>query len=185
MRKSSFLTFCFAFIPGAGQMYLGMMKRGVSIMLAFAVITALSGFLYLPFLAVALPVLWFYSFFDTFNIRGMTYEQRLNCEDKFLFNLDDAMKKDWAGVMKRRHSLIGWVCVGLGLLMMFQNFVRPLLWQLEEYIPWVGQLLRSVPTLVVAFAIILLGIFLVGGGRKKLPQPKDDDYVEYGGTNHE
>ncbi|MEG2852692.1 MAG: hypothetical protein RR879_07545, partial [Hydrogenoanaerobacterium sp.] len=75
MKKNSFLTFCFAFIPGAGQMYLGMMKRGVSIMLAFAVITAVAGFLNLPLISVVLPVIWFFSFFDTFNIKGMSYDE--------------------------------------------------------------------------------------------------------------
>ena len=30
MKKNGFLTFCFAFIPGAGQMYQGYMKRGLS-----------------------------------------------------------------------------------------------------------------------------------------------------------
>ena len=32
MRKSRILTFLFALWPGAGQMYLGYMKRGVSLM---------------------------------------------------------------------------------------------------------------------------------------------------------
>ena len=65
MKKNSFFAFCFAFIPGAGQMYLGMMKRGVSLMLAFSVISVAAGFLYLPILTVFLPVLWFFAFFDT------------------------------------------------------------------------------------------------------------------------
>ena len=69
MRKSSFLTFCFAFIPGAGQMYLGMMKKGTAIMALFAALSFLSGFLNLGILLAALPVIWFYSFFDTFNLK--------------------------------------------------------------------------------------------------------------------
>ena len=31
MLKNGFLTFCCAFIPGAGQMYQGYMKRGLSL----------------------------------------------------------------------------------------------------------------------------------------------------------
>ena len=42
-KKSSFLTFCFSFLPGAGQMYMGFMKRGISLM---------SSFFFLIFLAV-------------------------------------------------------------------------------------------------------------------------------------
>ena len=33
MLKNGFLTFCCAFVPGAGQMYQGYMKRGLSLIL--------------------------------------------------------------------------------------------------------------------------------------------------------
>ena len=41
-RKSGFLTFCLAFCPGAGQMYQGYMKRGLSLMLMCCVIGVLA-----------------------------------------------------------------------------------------------------------------------------------------------
>ena len=50
-RKNGFWTFCFAFIPGGGQMYQGYMKRGLSLLLLFFVILAVSGFLGLAALA--------------------------------------------------------------------------------------------------------------------------------------
>ena len=34
-KKRGFWTFIFSLIPGAGEMYLGFMKRGVSTMLVF------------------------------------------------------------------------------------------------------------------------------------------------------
>lgn len=34
-KKSGFLTFCFSLMPGAGEMYMGFMKQGVSIMAFF------------------------------------------------------------------------------------------------------------------------------------------------------
>ena len=55
MRKSRILTFLFALWPGAGQMYLGYMKRGVSLMGLFFLIFAIMGFLGLSFLAFLLP----------------------------------------------------------------------------------------------------------------------------------
>jgi len=36
MKKNGILTLLFAFIPGAGQMYQGYMKRGLSLMLMAA-----------------------------------------------------------------------------------------------------------------------------------------------------
>ena len=35
MKKNNFLTFLFACIPGAGQMYYGYMRRGLSMILIF------------------------------------------------------------------------------------------------------------------------------------------------------
>ena len=34
-KKGKFLTFCFSCIPGAGQMFLGFFKEGVSLMTMF------------------------------------------------------------------------------------------------------------------------------------------------------
>lgn len=34
-KKSKFLTFLFSLIPGAGEMYMGFMKMGVSLMAEF------------------------------------------------------------------------------------------------------------------------------------------------------
>ena len=41
MKKNGFLTFCFAFIPGAGEMYQGYMKRGLSLVMLCAAAIAL------------------------------------------------------------------------------------------------------------------------------------------------
>ena len=35
MKKNGILTFLFAFVPGAGQMYQGYMKRGLSLITLF------------------------------------------------------------------------------------------------------------------------------------------------------
>ena len=34
-KKSRFLTFCFSLLPGAGEMYMGFMRMGLSLMLLF------------------------------------------------------------------------------------------------------------------------------------------------------
>ena len=62
MKKSRFLSFVFGMIPGAGQMYLGYLKRGVSLMGLFGLITAVSSMFYLGVLTFLLPVIWFYAF---------------------------------------------------------------------------------------------------------------------------
>lgn len=68
MKKNGILTLLFAFIPGAGQMYQGYMKRGLSLVLMAAAIGMASALI--PPIAFALLVVFMYSFFDTFNLRA-------------------------------------------------------------------------------------------------------------------
>lgn len=100
MKKSLFLTFCFSFIPGAGQMYQNYMKRGLSLMclagilLILAVMTGTVIFI-IPFLVVMA-----YSFFDTYNIRNAIGTQE-QVEDDYLlkgFNLDKIKNNKLLGI---------------------------------------------------------------------------------------
>ncbi len=62
-RKSGFLLFWFSLLPGAGEMYLGFMRQGLSLMGLFWGIIALTAWLELgPFLLI-LPILFFTAFF--------------------------------------------------------------------------------------------------------------------------
>ena len=49
------------------------MKRGLSLLLLFFVILAVSGFLGLAALAFFLPVVWLYAFFDSYNPVSYTH----------------------------------------------------------------------------------------------------------------
>ena len=57
MRKSKLLTFLFAFIPGCGEMYLGMMRKGVLIMCIFCGCFSLTSLLRMEFFLFLLPVI--------------------------------------------------------------------------------------------------------------------------------
>lgn len=43
MYKNGFLTLCFSFIPGAGQMYQGYMKRGLTQEICFVIPLMIGG----------------------------------------------------------------------------------------------------------------------------------------------
>ena len=73
MRKSRLFSLLCAFWPGAGEMYLGLMKRGLAIMVIFWGSIGVMSYLGLEMLLFALPVLWFYSFFDTLTLRNLDY----------------------------------------------------------------------------------------------------------------
>ena len=63
-QKHGFWVFIFSLIPGAGEMYMGFKKQGLSIMLLFWGSIALASITGLGWLAMFLPVIWFYSFFN-------------------------------------------------------------------------------------------------------------------------
>ena len=90
MLRNGFLTFCCAFIPGAGQMYQGYMKRGLSLILAACCI-GMAGTLLSPVMLL-LAVVWMYSFFDTFNLRAQIIASAAP-EDDYLFHFDPHDKK--------------------------------------------------------------------------------------------
>ena len=70
MKKNLFLTFCFSFIPGAGQMYQDYMKRGVSICILFVACISVAIMTSLPIFIMPALIVYAYSFFDTYNIRN-------------------------------------------------------------------------------------------------------------------
>lgn len=67
-RVNLFLTFCFSLVPGCGEMYLGLMRRGLVFMAAFFGMAYLSWVSDI-FTAVSFMIFVF-SFFDTFNCRA-------------------------------------------------------------------------------------------------------------------
>ena len=84
-KKSPFLTFCFSCIPGAGQMFLGFFKEGISLMTMFFCIFAITDWLYLDRFDIVAVVVWFYAFFDAMNKNSMPDEEFEKLEDHYLW----------------------------------------------------------------------------------------------------
>lgn len=186
MRKSSFLTFCFALIPGAGQMYLGLMKKGISLMTLFMGIIAILGFLRLEVFAFLLPVVWFYAFFDTFNMRNLSDEERKS-EDKFILNadqmFDSSLKNKLNGVFSQRHKLLGGIFIIGGIYLLYENLLSSYIYHIFGENEWIYDLINNIPTVIIAFIIIAIGINLIRGGKASNVNliEKKDDFKEFGG----
>ena len=102
MKKNGILTLLFAFIPGAGQMYQGYMKRGLSLVLMAAAICMASALI--PRIVVVLLVVFMYSFFDTFNLRAQI-SMGTAPEDDYLVHFDPQDKR-LARMMMDSHKLV-------------------------------------------------------------------------------
>lgn len=182
MEKNKLLVFIFAFFPGAGEMYLGMMKKGSIIMSAFLMMSAVAAFFSMTFILFGLPIIWFYAFFDTLNMQHFNYMHRMDLDDTFYENtvklVNGASGKDFSDVLKKRHVLIGVVCIFAGGYSILTRFVS-MIWDIFEVPYWVLHFIRSIPTLIVAVIIIFFGFYLLKGEEIK----KDDDLIEYKGED--
>lgn len=182
MKKNLFLTFCCACVPGCGQMYLGYMKRGLSLAFYFWGIIALMVLTYMPFLAFLLPIIFAFAFFDTFNIRNLSPEQIVLFHDDFLPNTP-GMRAFWANKNSKSIAgkLLGWAFLIVGCFMIFYNIIEPYLWYIGQTYPIIHSIIRSIPTLFVAGGLILLGIYILR--RKKTPTSSDNDEITPFGSN--
>lgn len=180
--KRKFFVFCFSFIPGAGQMYQGYMKRGLSFMLLFGGTCVLSAVTVEEFLFL-LPVIWAYSFFDAFNIARMTPLEKEQKPDCLLINIEYFAKDDFNALYAKRHRWLGIGAIVFGMLMLYNNFIAPILWQVyyAYEMKWLAQMLNRVPSFIIAVSLVFIGYrMLKSYSKKKQPQ---DDIVEYKEVN--
>ncbi|MDF2543657.1 MAG: hypothetical protein K0S47_3375 [Herbinix sp.] len=172
-KKSSFLTFIFSLMPGAGEMYMGFMKKGVSIMALFFFLIFLSTWLNLGPLMFIMPLIWFYSFFDVHNLRAMPDDEFYALEDDFLF-IEDGSKDKIKSIAIRYRNLIGLILIVIGFSTLWNNLYDLL------YAAFPGAFMIALynvghlfPQTVVGAAIIALGVYLIRGKKKELALLED------------
>ncbi len=178
MRKNSFFVFVCSLIPGAGEMYLGMMKIGAVTMTVFFGVIFVASFLNIEFILLALPVIWFYSFFNVHNLKNLSPEWLQQKDDSALLGLNGFFKGRWKNLFDKRHTLIGIAVIFIGLYSLFHTFARPYLGQLRELVPFMYTLLSNLPTLIISLAIIALGFYLLKG-KKDVTTADEDDLKPY------
>lgn len=188
MMKNGILTFLFAFCPGAGQMYQGYMKRGLSLITMFCV--AFGAGTLLGVLYVAMPIVWMYSFFDTFNLRAQIGAGTAPQDDYLVhINWHDQRMEQF---MLDSHKLLGWGLIALGGLVAYQNIIMrvfgDVMWRWGQNNPVfraIYLMLDELPQIVTCVALIVCGLWLVRGPKgkkvhsKKAEEPEDEDFREY------
>lgn len=189
MLKNGFLTFCCAFVPGAGQMYQGYMKRGLSLITMFCLFVVI-GVSTLQVLTIGCAIVWMYSFFDTFNLRAQFIAGTAPADDYLVhFNTKDARLTLF---FRDSHKLLGWALIALGGLVAYENVIMrvfgDVMWRWGQNNPVFRAfylMLDELPQIVTCVALIVCGLWLVRGPkgkkvhRKKAEEPEDEDFREY------
>jgi hypothetical protein len=170
-KKSKFLTFVFSMLPGAGHMYMGFMKTGVSFMSVFFFLIFLSSWLDTGPLLFIAPLIWFYSFFDCANRASLDDDKLLLLEDKYLFSIDKFVKLD-TNIFAKRRLATGVLLLFLGVYLVSGNIMR----FLQPYISYelydiIYSFMRQAPQIIIGVAIVALGLKLIKG--KKMESDMD------------
>lgn len=164
------LFFTFSCIPGCGQMHQGYMKRGISQTTLTCGLLALAVFLEIGALAVLIVPLWLYSFFDSYNLRRQRMEG-IEDEDAYLFGMSELDTRRLSELFSKRHSVIGWTLVLMGLYVLYNTVARQVLRWLWDLFPGLGwlydMLVWDMPRIVVTLLIIALGMWFIRGPKKR------------------
>lgn len=171
-QKSRFWLFLFSLFPGAGHMYLGLMRMGLSFMFGFMLSVALMNITGLDVLVVLPLTIYIYSFFHANNIGGMDDEAFAALEDEYLLGFGD-IDRDRFRLDQRNRNLAAAVLIILGICMLWNvgfGMVR-------DYIGWDNPIIKAiyytvrddVPRVVIAIAIIWVGVTLLRGRKESGP----------------
>lgn len=169
-KKNRFWLFVFSLCPGAGHMYLGFMKMGLSFLLGFALSIALVDLTSLDVLAVIPIVIYIYALFHANNIGALSDEQFYALEDQYLLGFDNIKAANFR-LDGRVRSIAAVVLILIGISML-GDLGLGLLW---NYVGLENPIMRLiyytirdvVPRVLIALAIIWFGIYLLRG--KKVP----------------
>ncbi|WP_066174756.1 hypothetical protein [Bacillus marinisedimentorum] len=108
-QKSKGLTFFLSFVPGLGHFYLGLMNRGLQIMIAFFSVMFLSDLFHL--FGFLMPVIWFFGLFDALQQHRLVTTEDGHPDRPFI---------EW-GHLHERKDLLGWGLIVFGILLILDK----------------------------------------------------------------
>ena len=174
MKKNGFLTFIFACIPGAGQMYYGYMQRGLSITMML-ILCLMAATVVEPLMFLCL-VIWMYSFFDTYDlVRHLAAGDPK--EDGLLLvgNFDDVKK-----LIPQHTKLVGWGLIGFGVWALYDLLIGNWVYKILTNVLGYGHawdIINGIPNLVVGGLLVFAGFKLLNMHPAK--KNSDDELPPY------
>ena len=167
-QKKGFLLFVASLIPRAGELYMGFRKMGLSIMALFWGCIAMASFFSLDAIIFLLPIIWFYSFFNTHNLKSLSEEDFHSIEDKLILPVDGFVKNK-EQFIKRYRNAVAILLIFIGaasLCSIGSNWLYQIL-DPEQYY-FILNIVRQVPAIVLSVFLIVFGVHLIRGKYEEL-----------------
>ena len=170
-QKNRFWLLVFSLCPGAGHMYMGLMKMGLSFMLGFMGMIAVVAVTEIAVLAVLPVTLYIYSFFHANNIGGLSAEEFAVLEDEYLFGIGEWDTSRFK-LNRKNKNIAAVVCIVLGVSMLWNVGFG----MIRDYVGWDNRYIKAVyytmrddlPRAVIALAIIWFGVSLLRGKKEDI-----------------
>lgn len=184
-KKNRFLLFCLSFLPGAGEMYLGFMKMGLSLLSVFALTVIITVYSNIGVMGFAVFVICVYGFFHANNLGGLSDEEFYKIEDEYLFGLGEKDMNSFKDFfMGKYRKVFAVILILFGANMLWQAFCKCLLHIVGDhffylYINEFTRIInRDVPRAIVGIAIIWVGIKLIQGKKEELDSLEESRQTE-------
>ena len=177
-QKRGFWLFIFSLIPGAGEMYMGFKKQGISIMFLFWGVFAIGACTGMDWLVFLIPIIWFYSFFNVHNLKSLSEEEFYSIEDSYVLHMDE-LAGDISSLLKHHGKITAILLIFLGASILWNTLVDFLYMILPGYLADViGRFTYHLPQLVIAVAIIFAGIYILTRKKDALDDEQPDSFTE-------
>ncbi|NLK38108.1 MAG: hypothetical protein GX299_08500 [Epulopiscium sp.] len=167
MKTNKFFTFVFACIPGAGHMYLGMMKKGILLMSIFMGLGGITAFMGMGFFLSFLPVIWFYAFFDTYIMARAELEERRERDTEFMESVSRFCNGSGVQFFEKRKKLLGGLLLFFAVYALMYGFVLPVISNIGGDFWFIRRIVRVIPTLLVVFLLFAMGIHMMRSNNKE------------------
>ncbi|WP_346657635.1 hypothetical protein [Paenibacillus sp. YPG26] len=167
-RRSKFLATLLSVIPGAGQMYMGLQKRGLQLMVLFLGTFYIIDVIRLSLFLLLLPLIWFYSFFD-----GLQIVSR--------YGREPLIDKPLIVALGNHRRLLGTILLLLGMYYISMNMIVPCL---AAHFPelWIEyRVNKYLKPFIVSVVLIGGGLRLLTGSKRKVAK----NHVEISNFDHD
>ena len=185
-QKKGILVFICSLIPGAGELYMGFKKQGLSIMFLFWGCIALAGFSGISFIIMFLPILWAYSFFNVHNLKALSEEDFYSVEDTYVLHMDQFIDNTDHYIRKYK-KLLAVLLIIFGVSILWNNLMGLILWILPDAVAqFLSNVFYKLPSIIISLVIIAAGVHILKDKKSELdneaapksPDSKEEHYWE-------